>query len=65
MLSSPVDIAIVAGIILIVFGPKEHPPWRWKVETNEKRDDRKGDPFQEEKPDSFLSNDETQPAQIS
>jgi len=59
MLGSPVDIGLVAGIILIVFGPKNQPPWGWKVETNEKHPHRKRDPSREEKPDSFLKNDET------
>jgi len=58
MLANPVDIAIVAGLIVIVFGPKKpgHPPWRLKVETNEKPNERKRDPFEQERPDSFFKN---------
>jgi len=61
MLNSPVDFAMVAGVILLIFGPKSQgplPPWRWKVETNEKHEDRKQDPFRKEKPDSFLADDQ-------
>jgi hypothetical protein len=59
MHGSPIDIAIIAALALITFGPKKpQGPWGWKVETNEKPKDRKPDPFAQANPDSFFHNDE-------
>jgi hypothetical protein len=53
-MQSPVDVAIVAGVVLLIFGPKSRPPWCWKIETNERKEERKCDPFRKEKIESFL-----------
>lgn len=55
MLNNPIDLTIIVVLIAIVFGPKSNsfPPWKSKPETNEKPVDRKRDPFQQEKTESF------------
>jgi hypothetical protein len=54
VVQNPVDIAIVAGVTMPIFGPKSRPPWCWKVETNERKEERKDDPFRKGKTDSFF-----------
>jgi hypothetical protein len=45
MFASPVDIAMIAGVVLLIFGTKNQPPWGWKVETNEEPERPKDDSF--------------------
>jgi hypothetical protein len=61
MLKSPVDIAIICGVILVIFGPKmrRFPPWGWKPETYEKNSNSPKDPFPLKRDDLFVAREET------
>jgi len=60
MLQSPVDIAIVAGVILLIFGPQDRPksPWRWKPETWERNKNSPVDPFPMKRADLYITRGE-------
>lgn len=45
MLGNPIDITIIAVVVLVVFGPKSRPPWSAKPETYEKNPNSPKDPL--------------------
>jgi hypothetical protein len=55
--NNPVDIAMVAGVFITLFGPPRKPklPWRWKPETYEKNMNSPVDPFALTKDDPFFN----------
>jgi hypothetical protein len=56
MLTSPVDLAMIAVAVILVFGgPKYMPPRGGKPETWEKNRHSPRDPFAIEKPELFIT----------
>jgi hypothetical protein len=61
MLQSPIDIALVTGVFLLIFGPPgPKSPWRWKPETYEKNLNSPVDPFALKKDDLFFNKEKDQ-----